>query len=50
VSRSARIKVAILGTRYGNLDVEGACSAVSEVIRVLRGRIPKNLVNKDLLG
>jgi len=22
VSRSARIKVAILGTRYGNLDVE----------------------------
>src|SRR6266705_3471316 len=25
-------------------------SAVSEVIRVLRGRIPENLVNKDLLG
>lgn len=41
--------VAVLGARFGELKKELSRKACAEVIRVLRGKVPKNLVNRDLL-
>ena len=44
-------KVVVLGARFGELDIKKELrrKACAEVIRVLRGKQPKILVNRELL-